>query len=715
MDTKMESKQICRLCMNSDGYMVEIFSNSIVVNEPGKMNLAEKIRILFGLNITPNDGLPLVVCHKCLVFTESCMQFRDQCLKNDAELKIIFKINTTNIEDNRPQEPTESEIIEEDDDEEVITLNPNKLYESSDESDNEQQSHDARIIEHNPTVTILPKSSINVTTQSTVKSAIVGKNSTRKDIFHCRYCDVVFSDNNACEHHEKHQHDPVNPFKCLICSFMTNQHTTLIAHIRQSHNTEKAHQCTQCNKSFNRRADLRKHTFVHAGIRLFSCDLCKKSFTRNANLTKHKRTHSATTARPWKCSLCPKSFFSNHELTRHFEIHVDRQSLVCKYCNQAFTRRDQLESHQKTHFENRSMLQNEISSSATSTTVINNLQSQPIVFYNQPSETGGENSTPMNFYTENKPINLDDESLQVFPLKKEEYPIMNQLLSGLNVQSTRNFICNVCHHTFMKKKELDRHIISIHHPKKQFNCDKCTKVFYRKDKLLCHKKVHSMETLFNCKFCPAVFLRQQNLDQHSRLHQMENGEHTPQNQLLSLLQQQQQQPPVTAENNGFSGNNQLTSTTITNVPMNLSMNWNSNEPINLSNDRVEKFPQAMKVESFEPLMKTEPISNIILDSDNDDESTELKIVEENFRVKSSSSIFNFPEKIDVQENEFEDQTPKNFNVDHENVADIKAALIDETRKPNIDELSTFAMTSRIPELDKLEPLRDLPMEILNNE
>lgn len=47
------------------------------------------------------------------------------------------------------------------------------------------------------------------------------------------------------------------------------QHMTLIFHIKQKHNLEKPHLCTQCNKAFNRRSDLRKHTFVHAGRKLF--------------------------------------------------------------------------------------------------------------------------------------------------------------------------------------------------------------------------------------------------------------------------------------------------------------------------------------------------------------------------------------------------------------------------------------------------------------
>lgn len=54
MESKIESTQICRLCleneMDNGGFLVEIFST--LINEPGKMNLSEKIRQLFGLKVS---------------------------------------------------------------------------------------------------------------------------------------------------------------------------------------------------------------------------------------------------------------------------------------------------------------------------------------------------------------------------------------------------------------------------------------------------------------------------------------------------------------------------------------------------------------------------------------------------------------------------------------------------------------------------------------
>lgn len=54
METQSINTQICRLCLEKEadngGFLVEIFSS--LINEPGKMNLSEKIRALFGLKVS---------------------------------------------------------------------------------------------------------------------------------------------------------------------------------------------------------------------------------------------------------------------------------------------------------------------------------------------------------------------------------------------------------------------------------------------------------------------------------------------------------------------------------------------------------------------------------------------------------------------------------------------------------------------------------------
>lgn len=655
--------------------------------------------------IIPNDGLPSFVCHKCLVLTENCMDFRDKCLKNDEKLRLIFKVNEP-VEEAPMQETSqevsaEGEAVEEDE-EEVITLNPNKLYESSDDSENESPEVQAVVEHHHVQVSAAAPNNILPPASASKTSSDLNK----KEIFHCQFCDVVFSDSFSCTSHEQKSHDPLHPYDCVACTFKTDQHSSLIFHIKQTHNMEKPFLCTQCTKTFIRRSDLRKHTFVHAGIRLYSCDICKKSFTRNTNLTKHKRTHSDK-FKSWKCTLCPKAYYTTSELSRHVEIHMDRKALICKYCNQAFMRRDLLELHQKSHLENSAVSQNEEPppASQVSTTI------QPIVFYNQPPQQhqGVAQHAPMNFYTENMSYNMNPSNggtLQVIQPKKE-YPIMNQLLSGMGysqsnqtMQPLKNFVCGICHNAFVKKKELDRHVITIHTNVKQFKCESCPKVFNRKDKLLRHEKLHSTPaSVFNCPLCPAVFLRKQMLDFHSKVHQIGNGQQME--DMMASLQ------PVVNKNNGYNSILQQMPEVVqptvqeapaTLYPMNLSVNKIFNEPINLSNDKFEaQLPMVMKLE---------PTAMTV---DSDEEGDGLQIVEEP-GIKKSPSLLNFfkPEEYRM-ENTPEMISDRSFEV---NVSELKSSFDDPAK--TINDL-TFAMTSRIADLDKLEPLRDLPIEILNND
>lgn len=195
------------------------------------------------------------------------MEFRDKCLKNDEKLRLWFKVTESAEEAQEPElqlsvpeAPAEPEFMEEEE-EEVITLNPNKLYESSDESEAEVTDQ----LPAEPVHVQFPPTTAAVTEAATNPRPVKPSDPNKKEIFHCRYCDVVFSDSNVCQTHERSTHDQAQPYECIVCSFKTDQHPTLIFHIKQTHNLDKPFLCTQCSKSYNRRSDLRKHTFAHAG------------------------------------------------------------------------------------------------------------------------------------------------------------------------------------------------------------------------------------------------------------------------------------------------------------------------------------------------------------------------------------------------------------------------------------------------------------------
>lgn len=524
-------------------------------------------------------------------------EFRTQITANDEKLRKMFNISN-GIEDEM----------------EIVKLDPNKVYESSDEEGELEPS----VIEVLPAE--IPKQPEKIqpnvqpkakAIEKTTKSQAEGR---KKEIFHCKYCDIVFPDKAACSNHENFAHDPLNPYECLICKLKVNTHPALIIHIKTEH-TEKPYLCVQCTKTFVRRSDLRKHVFVHAGIRLFNCTQCSKSFTRSTNLAKHKRTHEEP-QKTYRCMLCPKAFQSNLQLSHHMEIHMNRNTFNCKFCNLVFTHRDELEIHQKTHIPPPMPQMNKIQPPQQPQQVSMGFYSQ-IQHLPSPPRPQIEERPTINFYSQNQ------------SQLKSDYPIMNQLLSNFKpykcdrciesfntfqqlqnhqeIFHAKSFTCSLCNLSYYKKKELDRHITS-HHTDIRFNCPKCPKSFTRKDKLLRHEKIHSAPQFFNCPLCAAVFLRKPLLDLHMKVHEMPNVNLNP---LVPMIL------PDAISNINFEMSNMKLPLILTEeapkkempqliklpspmppeeYPINLSMN-KSSEPIDLSNEKHSK----MDIESDDDL------------------------------------------------------------------------------------------------------------------
>lgn len=232
---------------------------------------------------------------------------------------------------------------------------------------------------------------------------------------------------------------------------------------------------------------------------------------------------------------------------------------------------------------------------------------------------------------------------------------------------------------------------------KKFKCEQCSRTFNRKDKLLRHEKIHLMPpTVYNCSDCPAVFIREHLLQFHSKMHEKPSIDQTGGS--MPSFQ------PIPADINGFAGSAQPTHQATTDngdgllnndfhyhptpfaqlspAPMNLSVN--RNEPMNLSNDRMDHFPSFMKQEPF--------AKNA---ANSDDEADGLQIVEDAGDAKAPANPL--PAIL------------------HDSTDFLKLEMKQKFEESMRSDEIPFSMSTRITELEKLEPLKDLPMEILNND
>ena len=108
-----------------------------------------------------------------------------------------------------------------------------------------------------------------------------------------------------------------------------------------------------CDKAFNRPANLEQHKRSHTNERIFKCQEfgCSKDFLKSDHLKRHiQLEHSEQ--RDYLCDWdnCDKSFGTAQHLKRHYAAHQGREKHKCNEagCGQSFRKPHTLERHQRT-------------------------------------------------------------------------------------------------------------------------------------------------------------------------------------------------------------------------------------------------------------------------------------------------------------------------------------------------------------------------------
>ncbi|XP_056637160.1 gastrula zinc finger protein XlCGF26.1-like [Diorhabda sublineata] len=520
---------ICRLCLQKDGFMLGIFNHI-----QGKdKSIYKKIMDCTALQISYGDGLPNVICHRCLYKIEFCLEFRQLCFMSDATLRQISSAAKENGSDSLNGNSSQFSAYEqlgaqENGENVVMVVDPNTFdYETDVESEKEIVISDTENGESND---VEPEPE---------------QESEGRGVSMCKYCDHAFTDKNECQNHETNAHNSETPYNCGSCYMSFADRVVYSAHLKSVHKNDKPYNCPQCNRTFARRSDLRKHTIVHTGVKPFTCTICFKSFSRNTNLSKHMRIHSGS--KPFVCPKCPKTFTSKGDLSRHALIHNGQKPFSCNYCPLSFGRRDKLQRHEKRHFPQRTedksqelqMMRENLSIFSTV------IEKKPEEQTEGSSENMVINLDPFNhneYNTETTPQRGGNTEIgQSMETKKDEtVPVENEpvlqekpfrcsqctkrfskaenLLSHQAIHSEdRPFGCHICNKSFIRKRELDRHV-ATHSGMKPFKCPRCSKSFGRKDKMMRHVRIHDVNKTFTCKICGNTFNRRDSLHQHMKIH-----------------------------------------------------------------------------------------------------------------------------------------------------------------------------------------------------
>lgn len=122
-------------------------------------------------------------------------------------------------------------------------------------------------------------------------------------------------------------------YKCTQCSTAFSRRKYLETHMLK-HSGEKPYMCETCGKAYRNEMHLKRHiNNAHKQIRNFECDICKERFFRSDHLKCHKMRHFEPGLR---CPFCNKKFKLPADLKRHSVIHTGLKIWHCHLCGHGF-------------------------------------------------------------------------------------------------------------------------------------------------------------------------------------------------------------------------------------------------------------------------------------------------------------------------------------------------------------------------------------------
>lgn len=116
----------------------------------------------------------------------------------------------------------------------------------------------------------------------------------------------------------------------MILSLVKQQWTSLTVVIRQllSCAGRRLPVCPYCYRVFrNASSGLRRHMWIHEGIKPFECHVCQYTCRTRSNLAAHMLRHS--TDKPFLCNSCGKAYKSRTALRWHERSHVSGRIFKC--------------------------------------------------------------------------------------------------------------------------------------------------------------------------------------------------------------------------------------------------------------------------------------------------------------------------------------------------------------------------------------------------
>ena len=132
------------------------------------------------------------------------------------------------------------------------------------------------------------------------------------------------------EHRRTHTKE--KPLACKSCSYRTAYPSCLRKHVLR-HAKTLDHKCSECHKQFRMKNQLAYHMIRthNVGIKPHNCQECEISFLKPAELRRHLATKHQT-VKPFQCPLCTYKGKTKTYLKQHMSTHKPKDACKCKFC-----------------------------------------------------------------------------------------------------------------------------------------------------------------------------------------------------------------------------------------------------------------------------------------------------------------------------------------------------------------------------------------------
>ncbi|KAM3919073.1 zinc finger protein 408 [Leptodactylus fuscus] len=287
--------------------------------------------------------------------------------------------------------------------------------------------------------------------------------------------------------------------------------------------SERKFQCKDCAKSFSQLGHLKRHSFIHSGLKPHLCPECGKEYCSEESYKAHLLGHRGL--RPFKCSQCDKAYGTQRDLKEHSVLHTGQRPYHCQDCGKSFARRPTLRIHRKNYCtprasETKTLLQCSICDKQLAN--VCSLRNHMLIHTGEKPYTCAECGSTFRhrgnlrihqrLHTGEKPYKCQ--------YCGDAFPQQPELKRHLIIHTGEMHLCTVCGKALKDPHTLRAHE-RLHTGERPFLCTYCGKSYPIATKLRRHLKSHLEEKPFRCHVCGMGYSFQHSLNRHLHSHRDE--------------------------------------------------------------------------------------------------------------------------------------------------------------------------------------------------